>query len=137
MLPTQPDSHRNEGQPLARSALSRFLYRCLAVIALLLAVAGAILPGLPCTEFVLLATWAAAKSSPRLHQWILRHRVFGPLLTQWQQGKMPRKAKWVSTVAMAVSGTIMALTVPHLPSVIATLLIMSVVLLWLWRRPEH
>ena len=114
----------------------RVLYQLLAVVSLALAVAGFILPGLPCTEFVLLATWAAARSSPRLHAWILRHRWFGPLLTNWQRGILPRKAKWLATVSMTVTAVIMALTVPHLPSVAISVGCMCLVLLWLWRRPE-
>lgn len=112
------------------------MYQLLAVVSLALAVAGFILPGLPCTEFVLLATWAAARSSPRLHAWILAHRWFGPLLTNWQRGILPRKAKWLATCSMAVTALIMIVTVSHLPSVAISISCMSVVLLWLWRRPE-
>ncbi len=119
------------------SRLRRVLYRCLAVFSLLLAGAGLILPGLPCTEFLLLASWAAARSSPRLHHWILQHRLFGPLLKNWQRGILPRRAKWVTTLMMSVSATVMFFTVPHLPSVIITVSCMSLVLIWLWYRPEY
>ncbi|GAA0473321.1 MULTISPECIES: YbaN family protein [Tatumella] len=133
-LPRDPSSPPSPVAAVGR--IRRFLYRCLAVISLLLAVAGLILPGLPCTEFLLLASWAAARSSPRLHGWILRHRIFGPLLANWQRGIMPRKAKWVTTLMMSVSATVMYFTVPHLPSVIITVACMSLVLIWLWYRPE-
>lgn len=125
-----------QGQAMAGGPLRRFLYRCLALVSLLLAVAGLILPGLPCTEFLLLASWAAAKSSPRLHRWIVQHRIFGPLLADWQRGVMPRRAKWFTTLAMSVSATVMVLTVSHVPSVVITVTLMAGVLLWLWRRPE-
>ena len=112
------------------------MLRVLAVLSLGLAFAGALLPGLPTTEFVLLAAWAAAGSSPQLHAWILRHRLFGPLLAHWQAGKLPRRAKWAATATMALAGTLSAWTIPHRPSVAIILGCMACVLVWLWRRPE-
>ncbi len=116
--------------------VTRMLFRLLAVISLILAAFGLVVPGLPCTEFLLLACWAAARSSPRLHSWIVGHRWFGPVLENWRKGVMPRRAKWMSTLAMAFSATIMILTVPHIPSVVISIMCMSAVLVWLWCRPE-
>lgn len=46
---------------------------------------GIVIPGLPTTPFLLLAAWAAARSSPRLHAWLFNHRWFGPPLRNWQR----------------------------------------------------
>lgn len=46
------------------------------LVATVLAIAGAILPGLPTTPFLIVALWAFARSSQRMHAWL--HRI--PLL---------------------------------------------------------
>lgn len=56
--------------------LKRPLLIALGLVSTLLAIAGAILPGLPTTPFLLVAMWAFAKSSDRLYAWL--HRI--PLL---------------------------------------------------------
>ena len=51
---------------------------------LLLGAAGVILPLLPTTPFVLLAAGCFARSSPRLHRWLLDSALFGPVLRDWE-----------------------------------------------------
>jgi len=46
---------------------------------------GIILPGLPTTIFLLMATYFFAKSSPRLHAWLLNNRLFGPFIKDYQE----------------------------------------------------
>jgi uncharacterized protein len=66
------------------NGVRRQLWIALGCTAVALGAAGVVLPLLPTTPFVLLAAWAFAKSSPRLHGWLLGHRVFGPLIADWQ-----------------------------------------------------
>lgn len=115
----------------------RALFLLLAVLSLGLAVLGAFLPGLPCTEFVLLAAWAGARSSPRLYGWLHRHPVFGPLLHNWSNGRrVSRRAKWAASASMLMCSVLLVWTVPH-PWLVATALVcMAGVQIWLWRRPE-
>ena len=73
--------------PLARNPLVRLLYLSLACVSIVMAGIGVIVPGLPSTEFVLLAAWAASRSSTRLYAWLLANPVLGPVLRDWQSGK--------------------------------------------------
>ena len=100
---------------------------------MILGLIGAVVPGMPTTVFILMAAWAAVRSSPRLHRWLYAHRVFGPLLHNWDTGgKVSRRAKWTATVSMGAS-SLLILYFSYKPWLTAmTLSIMACVLLWLW-----
>lgn len=69
-----------------------------------LGTAGAFLPLLPTTVFLLIAAWAFARADDRWHAWLLSHPRFGPLIACWQRHRaMPRRAKTAAFVALAVS----------------------------------
>lgn len=119
------------------SPVMRALLMLVAVLSLGLALLGAITPGLPSTEFVLIAAWASARSSPRFHAWLLRHRLFGLVLRDWQNGRrIRRKAKWMATASMAVCTVLMIAVVPHAWLVVLAIVCMLGVQVWLWRQPE-
>ena len=62
---------------------------------------GIFVPLLPTTPLVLVAAFCFANSSDRLHQWLLDHNVFGPLIENWRQyGAISRNAKVVSVLSM-------------------------------------
>lgn len=60
-------------------------YISLGWVFVVLATLGVILPLLPTTPFLLLASYFFIRSSRRLHGWLLRNRVFGPLIRDWQE----------------------------------------------------
>lgn len=83
----------------------KMFWTALGFSALALGVLGAFLPLLPTTPFLLVSVWAFAKSSPRLHRWLLEHPRFGPAIQQWQQhGAISRRGKLLAM--LAIGGTI-------------------------------
>ena len=64
--------------------LRGFLYVTGGWACLALAALGAVLPLLPTTPFVLLASWCFYRGSPRIHAWLHRSKAFGPTLDDWQ-----------------------------------------------------
>jgi uncharacterized membrane protein YbaN (DUF454 family) len=62
------------------SRLVRIFCLVAGFTALALGLAGILLPVLPTTSFVLLAAACFAKSSVRVHDYLLSHRVAGPII---------------------------------------------------------
>ena len=64
---------------------------------------GIFLPLLPTTIFLIIAAYAFARSSERLHNWLLSNKVFGPFIKDWQDhGRIRRPAKVMALISMGV-----------------------------------
>lgn len=112
-------------------------WRSLVVLFVILGFIGAILPGMPTTVFLILAAWAASKGWPQMDNWLLNHPKYGPTLRDWRaHGTVPRKAKWLASIMMLISGIIMLFTTAPLAVKAFTNITMLIVAIWLWRRPE-
>ena len=86
-----------------RSRTVRWLLWAAGSLALGLGLLGVVLPGLPTTPFVLLAAACYAKASPRLHAWLLNHRLLGPMLRDWEKHRsLTRRTKTVAVVSMTL-----------------------------------
>ncbi|QVW22153.1 DUF454 family protein [Pseudomonas hormoni] len=119
------------------SKLTRILFGALAYISLAIGLIAIVVPGLPTTEFILLAAWAATKSSPRLSAWLENHRLFGPILSNWRNGKIvARRAKVSATVSMLLCAGLMWVMLDHGWPVYLAIAGMSLGNLWIWSRPE-
>lgn len=123
--------------PPNRSRLARLLYGVLAYVCLGIGIIAIFVPGLPTTEFVLIAAWAATRSSPRLAAWLEHHKVFGPIIRNWRNGKViTRRSKLAATFSMLACAVIMWLTLRHYWAIYAAIGGMVLVNLWIWSRPE-
>lgn len=75
--------------------MKTLFWRILVSIFVILAMIGAILPGMPTTIFLILAAWAASKGWPQMDAWLLNHPKYGITLRNWREhGTVPRKAKY-------------------------------------------
>lgn len=120
-----------------RKAAARLLWRSLAVVMLMLAVLGVVLPVMPTVPFLLVAAWAGGKGWPALEAWLLDHAHFGPHIRRWRaRGAVPRRAKWLATIMMSCSAVMMQFTPLPLWVRISVPAVMATVAVWLWLRPE-
>ena len=83
--------------------MTRIPYFCLGWLMLVLGMVGAVVPLMPTTIFLILASWFFARSSPRLEAWLLNHPRFGRTLRAWHEnGAVPRAAKGMACAGMTV-----------------------------------
>jgi uncharacterized membrane protein YbaN (DUF454 family) len=86
------------------SDVRRAVYIVCGMCAVALAAAGLLLPGLPGTVFLLIASWCFTRSSPRFERWLREHPWLGPALRRHAgAGGMSRSAKRAALTLMWVS----------------------------------
>lgn len=79
----------------------KYLYIALGSFCVAAGIIGAFLPLLPTTPFLLLASALYLRSSPRLHSWLLNHRVLGTYLRCFLEYKaIPLRAKIISVALL-------------------------------------
>ena len=66
--------------------MKKYLFIILGLISLGLGLLGIVTPGLPTTPFILRTGVLFAKSSPRLHQKLLDHKITGPYIRRVNNG---------------------------------------------------
>jgi uncharacterized protein len=116
----------------------RAVFLVLGTIFLCLAALGIVIPVLPTTPFVLLAAACYLRASTRLHERLLRNRVFGPSIAAWQEsGAIPPRAKAMAVVMVTATFTVSVVFVADSFIVRAGLASVGALLVvWLMRRPS-
>lgn len=114
----------------------RWLYLALAIVCIGLGTLGIVIPGLPTTPFLLLAAWAAARSSPRLHAWLFNHRWFGPPLRNWAAERaIATRVKLVAVGLLVTSWLLLAWQTDGLLVPVLTAVLFTTVSTFLLTRP--
>lgn len=87
--------------------MKKIIYNTIGGISFSIGVVGAFVPLLPSTCFILLATWAFAKSSPKFYAWLSYKSPFAQSIQDWQQYQIvPTRVKWIAAISMATSYSI-------------------------------
>ena len=121
--------------PPDSSRAVRWLLWLAGTVSLGLGIVGVVLPGLPTTPFVLLAAACYARASPRLHGWLLRHRVFGPMVRDWETHRsLTRRTKTVAQVSMVLMVGLSAWGLRDRPVLLAVVLVAALIGVWVVAR---
>ena len=76
----------------------KYLYIILGLLFVGIGCLGVLIPGLPTTIFIIIASWFFSKSSKRLDAWLYNHKIFGHLLINWRMyGAISRNSKIYAT----------------------------------------
>ncbi|MDX1782055.1 MAG: YbaN family protein [Thalassovita sp.] len=115
----------------------RIIWAILGLISVGLGLIGVFLPLLPTVPFMLLAAFFFARSSERLHGWLISHPTFGPSIVDWQtRGAIGAKAKRIATLSIvAVFGISLIMGLKTAILVIQAITL-SAVLTFIWTRPN-
>lgn len=87
---THPADDVQPPPPKSATGVRRAVYVAAGLFFVALAVVGVFTPLLPTTPFLLLSAFFFARSSARLHAWLLRSHLFGGLIRDWQAHRAVR-----------------------------------------------
>ncbi|MGI3169772.1 YbaN family protein [Pseudooceanicola sp. C21-150M6] len=114
----------------------RLLWLILGGLSLICGLAGIVLPLVPTVPFMILAAFCFARSSERMHDWMLAHPTFGPPIQDWRtHGAISTRGKKMATlgcVAVLLITVILGLAIKLIAVQIITL---SCVMIFIWTRP--
>lgn len=115
----------------------RLLWLLGGIVLVAIGALGVALPLLPTTPFLLAAAYCFARSSPNLHNWLLSHETFGPLIHNWDQnGSIDRRSKLIAIVLICLSPVFsIVLGVPWW-GLVAQIVILAVVATYILTRPD-
>ena len=86
--------------------MKRYLYIIFGLVAVGLGALGVVLPGLPTTPFLLLASWLFYRSSPKLQEWLLASWLGRYIRSYHRRGGMTATQKAGAVGVMVVMVTL-------------------------------
>ncbi len=83
----------------------QLIYQGLGFVFVVLGAIGVLLPLLPTTPFLILAAACFARSSEKWHAWLLRNRIFGPMVKDWETKRcINRRVQLVAIASIVIIG---------------------------------
>lgn len=98
---------------------------------------GAVLPLIPTVPFLLLAAFCFARSSERLHNWLMTHPTFGPPIEDWHaHGAIRRRIKWYASLSIIAAFALAAILGARPAVLVVQACVLVLVAVFIWTRPE-
>lgn len=117
--------------------MTKWLWKLIGFLSLGMAYVGVVTPGIPYSPFVVFSAYCFAKSSPRMHAWIMNHKTFGPFIKNWNQKRVfPLKLKFFMIASMSLSLLLMFFSGVKPIGILSTAIFMALVAVWAWRFPS-
>jgi uncharacterized membrane protein YbaN (DUF454 family) len=116
--------------------IKKAIWFTLGIIFLGIAYIGVVTPGIPWSTPAVIAAFCFSKSSERMHNWIMNHKLFGPFLRNWGEKRVfPTVGKWAMFLTMDCSLLIIWFTTYNWKAVAGIGIVMFLVGVWAWRFP--
>ena len=119
---------------LEKNKTKRILFAIGGTLALVLAVLGIIVPGLPCTPFALLSAALFAKSSDRLYNWLLNNKILGSRIKNYQRRKGISKKGKIKVIllmwTMVLISSFLIIKAPTLKIIILSAGLLGAITVW-------
>ncbi len=115
----------------------RLLWALGGIVFVAIGAIGVVLPLLPTTPFLLLAAFCFARSSPKLHDWLMRHQTFGPLINNWEQyGSIDRRSKRIAIVVILLTPVITVMIGVPWWALASQLVVLAIAASFVLTRPD-
>ena len=81
-------------------SIKKYLLLIIGTISLVLGTIGIFIPILPTTPFILLASFCYIRSSNRLYDWLINHKIFGKYIYDYLVHKSVKKSAKITAVSL-------------------------------------
>ena len=117
--------------------IKKALWLSAGILFLGIAYIGVIVPGIPWSTPSLIAAYCFARSSKKFHDYMLNHKLFGPFIKNWADGRVyPSKVKWIMFLCMDVSLIMMWVATQNWKATLGMGVFFAIILIWASRYPS-